>query len=67
MAQLGKLAKVWGVDLPVQVLESAAGFYLGTLHPVQGPFSRESVEYWPTRSLAERALETGDWTQRLHS
>lgn len=66
MAQLGKLAKAWSVDLPVQVLESAVGFYLGTLHPVQGPFSRESSEYWPTRSLAESALETGDWTQRQH-
>lgn len=29
-----------------------------------GPVSRESVEYFTTAELAERALEQGSWSQR---
>ncbi len=52
-----------GKALPVQVLESAAGFYLGTVNE-EGPYSRESQEYWRSRKEAEKALETGSWTAR---
>ena len=45
------------------VLESAAGFYIGRTCP-QGPYSRESVEYFPERGLAEQALEDGSFTFR---
>lgn len=63
---IGKLAKeICGVELPVTVLESQAGFYLGT----EGrgvPFSRESAEYFATRNLAEAALACGKFTQRMN-
>lgn len=48
----------------LRVLESQAGFYIGKFDPELGPISRESVEYWPKKYQAERALETGNWTQR---
>lgn len=62
--QEGWLAKILtGQHLPIQVLKSAAGFYIGTADD-DGPVSRESAEYWPTRQKAETALVRGDWTQR---
>lgn len=61
----GKVAHdLGGFALPLTVLESVAGFYLGT-RTVEGPFTRESKEYWPTREAASTALEVGQWTQRL--
>jgi len=62
----GKLAKATaGVNLPLVVLESHSGFYLGTA--MKGiPFSRESEEYFAQRSSAEAALKSGNFTQRLH-
>ena len=66
MMQVGKLAKEWcGASLPLQIMESAAGFYIGTARE-DGPCSRESSEYWPTHAQAERAFELGQWTQRDH-
>ena len=53
-----------GKRLPLHVLRSVAGYYIGTADD-EGPISRESVEYFPTRDLAERALVAGCWTQRL--
>jgi hypothetical protein len=50
-------------ELPIQVCESGAGFYLGTL--VNGsPFSRESVGYYPTATAAADALRTHSWENR---
>lgn len=63
---IGKLAAQAGYPLPLEVLSSAAGFYLGTLSPTEGPISRESAEYFPTYDAAENALSTGDWTQRAN-
>ena len=51
-----------GKKLPIDVMQTRAGFYLGT-YGEDGPCSRESAEYWPTREKAQAALETGDWTQ----
>lgn len=64
----GLLAREYGgASLPLEVMQSAAGYYLGTS---QGgmPYTRESVEYWPTEDQARRALEAGEdaWTQRDH-
>lgn len=62
----GLLARQAGLRLPLMVLESARGFYLGTADE-EGPVSRESVEYWSTNAAAEKALageEGKDWTQR---
>lgn len=69
-APTGKLAfESLGVRLPLQVLQSAAGFYIGTFDD-EGPVSRESLEYFGTREQAEKAFATGDeaggWTQRDH-
>lgn len=60
---LGLLAQRSGQDLPLEICYSAAGFYLGTCND-EGPYTRESQEYWPRRELAQRALDTGRWTQR---
>lgn len=65
----GKLAKEWcNKRLPLQVLESAAGFYIGTADE-EGPCSRESLEYFPTHEAGTKALEAGKgvpggWTQK---
>lgn len=62
----GQLAKDFGKrSLPLEVLQSAAGFYIGT--QFEGcPFSRESVEYFPSLDVAQTALDNGLWTQRDH-
>lgn len=62
----GALALAYtGKRLPLQVLRSAAGHYIGT-HDDGGPVSRESVEYFPSPEAAQRALATDAWTQRSH-
>jgi hypothetical protein len=48
---------------PLEVLLSAAGFYIGTAD-AEGPISRESLEYWKSQDEALTALKTGGWTQR---
>ncbi|HBD1844121.1 TPA: hypothetical protein KIA93_000327 [Salmonella enterica] len=61
----GKLAKeVCGLDLPLQILHSAGGYYIGTFNNELGPVSRESQEYYPSFERAQQALEMGTWTQR---
>jgi hypothetical protein len=65
--QRGFLAKDFGgQDYPLQVCESAAGYYLGTRMPNGEPYSRESAEYWRTREEAETALRSRPpcWIQR---
>lgn len=52
-----------GPKLPLRVLRSCAGFYIGTCTD-DGPYSRESVEYWATESQAALALDENSWTQR---
>lgn len=60
----GKLAKEWcGVTAPLQILRSAAGFYIGTAGD-DGPISRESNEYWRTQADAQNALDNNLWTQK---
>lgn len=66
-AQYGHLAAKNGEKLPLQVLKSAKGFYIGTCNE-EGPVSRESEEYWASQDSAEKALHGVDghlWTQRL--
>lgn len=55
-----------GFQLPVTVLRSGAGYYLGTLND-EGPVSRESEEYFTTHEQALQALASGSWTQRLNA
>lgn len=64
----GLLAREFcNLSLPLRVLRSGAGFYIGT-YDESGPVSRESVEYWPDQAAAEKALSDGGdaWTQREH-
>jgi hypothetical protein len=64
---IGKLAyECCGLTLTLEVLESRAGFYIGT-STQDGPCSRESVEYWTTARDALHALKNQLWTQRYHA
>ena len=60
----GVLAARFGYDLPIRVLSSRAGYYIGTFSETHGAVSKESVEYYPTQRLAEEAFRKGTWTQR---
>lgn len=60
---IGQVAYAYGSCLTVEVLENEEGFYIGTRED-DLPFSRESVESYPSRAEAERALNRGTWTQR---
>lgn len=51
-----------GKSLPLKVLQSAAGHFIGTWG--DGP-ARESVEYFSTPEAASEALKSGEWTQRV--
>lgn len=65
LVQYGVLAEQYGEHLELQILQSRAGFYLGTFSE-SGPFTRESREYWNTKVMAQKAFDTGRWTQRTH-
>lgn len=63
----GKLAlEFCDEQLPLQVLESGAGYYIGTCDKDGDPVSRESQEYFKSPELAADALQNGTWTQRAH-
>ena len=67
LQNFGLLASRTGFgEIPNRVLRSAAGYYIGTFDPEDGPISRESAEYWPTKQAAEAALASGNWTQRAN-
>lgn len=64
VTRYGRLAQaICGKKLEVRVLQSAAGFYIGTADDM-GPVSRESNEYWRKRESAEHALIHDQWTQK---
>lgn len=65
LMQTGKLAREAGDRLPLQVLKSAAGYYIGTADE-NGPCSRESDLYFRSESSATEALATGNWSQKEH-
>lgn len=60
---MGILAAESGFHLPLQVLKSGRGYYIGTANN-EGPVSRESEEYFSLHNDAVRALSQGAWTQR---
>ena len=64
---IGKGASPFGEDcrdfVTWGVCKSAAGWYIGTSCKC-GPYSRESVEYYPTIDRAEVALRNDTWTRR---
>lgn len=55
----------------VQILQSAAGFYIGSLYEEKRmgggwfPYDRESNEYWSSREKAEEAFKTGNYTYKF--
>jgi hypothetical protein len=51
-----------GVNLKLEVLQSAAGNYIGTQCKC-GPYSRESL-YIATKEIAAASLRRGDWPRR---
>ncbi|ELQ9312179.1 hypothetical protein R3D73_005225 [Serratia marcescens] len=59
----GILAAESGFHLPLQVLKSGRGYYVGTANH-EGPVSRESEEYFSLHNDAVQALTQGTWTQR---
>ncbi len=63
--EYGQLAGRCGKRLPLKVLKSNAGYYIGT-ESESGPFSRESMEYFRKHGDAAAALSSGEWTQKLH-
>ena len=50
--------------LPLQVLQSRGGYYLGTCDQ-DGPVSRESEEYFLTADQAHAVHRSHAWTQRM--
>ncbi len=60
------ISRRFGFNLPIQVLRSANGYYIGTAND-DGPVSRESVEYWDSLQAAADALKNQRWTQRQHA
>lgn len=55
----------FGTDYKLQVLQSNAGYYIGTFG-AEGPVSRESQEYYSHRAAAEYALLRNTFTQRVN-
>lgn len=54
-----------GAKLEVEVLRSAAGYYIGQwCHEIDGPYSRLSQEYYKTEKLAQEALDKDTFTMR---
>jgi hypothetical protein len=51
--------------IPVAVHRSNAGYYIGQVDE-DGPYSRLSVEYYPDRESAQKALDDDTWTRRDH-
>ncbi len=56
---------ILGIDVPLVVLRSAAGYFIGAEDENGSPLSRDSAEYYRTHEEATRALEEGSFTQRL--
>ena len=52
-----KVGCICGTWLELQVLQSAAGYYIGFYCQKCGPYSRESG-YYPTQEIAETALNS---------
>ena len=64
--ETGEIAAFWCKKvLPLQVLKSQAGYYIGTLDEDGMPCSRESNEYFSTEEAALKAFGCGGWTQKM--
>lgn len=52
--------------LPLTVLKTTRGYYIGTENVDGLPCSRESQEYFDEEAKAQKALLTGNWTQKQY-
>lgn len=50
--------------LEIKVLNSSAGFYIGTFDDEEGPMCRLSRDYWKTKIEAQTALNYGSYVAR---
>lgn len=65
MRKYGEIAEAFGFGkMELKVCRSGAGFYIGTWDDIEGPTSRESVDYYPTYEAAKEALDKDTWIQR---
>ena len=65
MRKYGEIAKAFGFGgMELKVCRSGAGFYIGTWDDIEGPTSRESLDYYPTFEKAKEALDNDTWIQR---
>ena len=54
----------------LKVMKSAAGYYIGRGFtepdvPFEQPYSRDSLDYYPTREAAQYALDNDEWVARI--
>ena len=59
-----------GTISELRVCQSASGFYIGRTFtepdvPFEQPYSRDSIEYYPTSQLAQLALDNNTYTTRM--
>ena len=55
--QIGQLANLYCLKtLPLQVMHSSAGYYIGTCDENGLPVSRESAQYWKTREGLQNSV-----------
>jgi len=52
-----------GHKMKLQVCHSGAGYYIGTICPNDGPYTRESI-YYPTSEEAQARLVNKTWMPR---
>jgi len=55
-----------GKEMPVEVLRSSGGYYIGQTCLIDGPWSRLSEQYYKTFEIALQALENETFTMRQH-
>lgn len=61
----GLMASIHGnKQLPLRIMHSHAGYYIGTADVDGAPYTRESEEYFRKKEDAEEAFASGRWTQR---
>lgn len=55
-----------GRKLPIKILHSDAGYYIGQWCEQDGPYSRISQEYFKSMDLAQEAWDKDTFTMRQH-
>ena len=53
-----------GLEMPVKVCSSGAGYYIGQFCNQCGPWNRLSLKYYKTWTEADTLLKSGEWQKR---